>query len=53
MLGELTGEEEPHSGLDLTGGDGGPLVVVGESGGLGGESLEDVIHEGVHNRHGF
>ena len=34
VLGELTGEEEPDSGLDLAGGDGGPLVVVSETAGL-------------------
>ena len=30
VLGQLSGQEEPDSGLDLPGGDGGPLVVVGE-----------------------
>ena len=34
MLGELTREEEPDSGLDLAGGDGGPLVVVSQTAGL-------------------
>ena len=53
MLGQFTGEEEPDGGLDLPGGDGGPLVVVGETGSLGGDSLEDVIHERVHDRHGL
>ena len=28
MLGQLSGQEEPESGLDLPGDDGGPLVVV-------------------------
>ena len=40
MLGELTREEEPDSGLDLARGDGGPLVVVSQTGGLGTDSLE-------------
>ena len=53
VLGQFTGEEEPDGGLDLPGGDGGPLVVVGETGSLGGDSLEDVIHERVHDRHGL
>ena len=53
VLGELTGKEKPDSGLDLTGGDGGPLVVVGEARGLGSESLEDVVDEGVHDGHGL
>ena len=51
MLGELTGEEEPDGGLDFPGGDGGPLVVVGKTGGLGGDALEDVVDEGVHDGH--
>ncbi len=51
MIGRLTGEQEPHSGLDLPGGDGGPLVVEGKAGGLGGDPLEDVGDEGVHDAH--
>ena len=31
VLGQLTGQEEPDSGLDLPGGDGGSLVVVCKS----------------------
>ena len=37
VLGQLSGQEEPDSGLDLPGGDGGPLVVVGQLGGLSGD----------------
>ena len=53
MLGELTGEDEAHGGLDLPGGDGGLLVVAGELGSLGGDLLEDVVDEGVHDGHGL
>ena len=53
MLGELTGEEEPDGGLDLAGGDSGSLVVVRKLGSLGGDPLEDVIDEGVHDAHGL
>ena len=53
VLSQLSGEEESDSRLDLPRGDGGPLVVVGETGSLGGDSLEDVIHERVHDRHGL
>lgn len=42
VLGELTGEDQAHGGLDLAGGDGGLLVVCGELGGLGCDALEDV-----------
>ena len=42
VLGELTGEDQAHGGLDLAGGDGGLLVVGCELGGLGCDALEDV-----------
>ena len=38
VLGQLSGEEEPHRGLDLPGGDGGPLVVVSQTGSLSSDS---------------
>ena len=53
MLGEFTRKQEPDGGLDLPGGDGRPLVVVGQTGSLGGDALEDVVHERVHDRHGL
>ena len=51
MLGQLTGKEKPHGSLNLAGGDGGPLVVMGELGGLSGDPLEDVVNERVHDAH--
>ena len=51
MLGELTGEHEADGGLDLPGGEGGLLVVGGKLAGLGGDALEDVIDERVHDGH--
>lgn len=53
MLGELTGQQEPHGGLHLPGGDGGTLVVVRQAGSLRGDAFEDVVHERVHDRHGL
>merc|ERR1719319_970249 len=53
MLGQLSGQEEPDSSLDLPGGDGSPLVVVGELAGLSGDALEQVVHERVHDAHGL
>ena len=53
MLGQLSGEEKPDSRLDLPGSDGRPLVVVGETGGLSGNSFEDVVDERVHDAHGL
>ena len=53
VFGQLSGQKKPHSGLDLPGGDGGPLVVVGESAGLGSNTFKEIIDKGVHNAHGF
>lgn len=53
VLRQFTGQEETDGSLDLPAGDGGPLVVVGKTAGLGGDPLEDVVHEGVHDGHGL
>ena len=53
MLGKFTGEEKTDSGLDFPTGDGGFLVVVGQFGGFGGNLLEDVVHERIHDAHGL
>ena len=52
MLGQLTGQEETDCGLDFTAGDGGPFVVVGEAGGLPGNSLKHIVDEAVHDADG-
>ena len=39
-------------GLDLSRGDGGFLVVGSELGSLSGDTLEDVVDEGVQDGHG-
>ncbi len=53
VSGELSGEEESDGGLDLSGGEGALLGVSDELGGLVGDSLEDVVDEGVHDEHGL
>ena len=53
VFGQFTGEEEPDGGLDLPGGDGGPLVVVGQAGRFGGDTFEDIVDERVHDAHGL
>ena len=53
VLGQLSGQEETDGGLDLARGDGGPLVVVSQTASLGGDALEDVVDEGVHDGHGL
>merc|ERR1719435_46034 len=51
VLGQLSRQQEPYSSLDLTGGYGGPFVVVSQSAALGGNPLENVVHERVHYGH--
>ena len=53
VLGQLSGQEETDRGLDLARGDGGPLVVVSQATSLGGDALEEVVDEGVHDGHGL
>ena len=53
VLGKLSGEEEPDSGLDLPRGDGGPLVVVCKTAGLGSNTLKQVVDKRVHDAHGL
>ena len=51
VLGQLSGEEEANSGLDLSGGQGVLLVVTNKLAGLGGDLVEQVVDEGVHHGH--
>lgn len=52
VLGKLTGEDEADGGLNLSGRDGGLLVVSSQLGGLGSDTLEDVVDERVQDGHG-
>jgi hypothetical protein len=51
VLGQLSGEEEANSGLDLSGGQGVLLVVTNKLARLGGDLVEQVVDEGVHHGH--
>lgn len=42
MLGKLTGEDQADRGLDLSGRDGGLLVVGSQLGSLRSDALEDI-----------
>ncbi len=53
VLGQLSGQMEAHGSLDFPAGDGVLLVVVSQAGGLGSDTLEDVVHERVHDAHGL
>ena len=53
VLGQLSGQEETDSSLDFSGGDGGPLVVVGKTAGLSSDTLKDIVDKGVHDAHGL
>jgi hypothetical protein len=51
VLGQLTGEEQSHGSLDLSGGEGGLLAVAGQAGSLQSQALEDVVDERVQDGH--
>jgi len=51
VLGQLTREQETDSSLDFTAGDGGAVVVVGQTGGLSSNTLKDVVDKAVHDGH--
>ena len=53
VFGQFTREVKPDGSLDFTAGDGVLLVVVSQAGGLGGDTLKDVVHERVHDAHGL
>ena len=53
VLGEFSGKEKSDGGLHLPRGDGGALVVMSKARGFGGDSLEDVVDEAVHDAHGL
>jgi hypothetical protein len=51
VLGELTRKHETNGRLDFTRREGGLLVVCGKLASLSGDTLEDVVDEGVHDGH--
>jgi hypothetical protein len=51
VLGEFTGKHETNGSLDLARRKGGLLVVGRELSSLTGDTLEDVVDEGVHDGH--
>ena len=53
VLGQFTWQKQTDSRLNLTRGDGMTLVVVRQARRLGSYAFEDVIHERIHDRHGF
>ena len=53
VSGEFSGEDELDGGLDFAGGEGSPLVEADEFGAFGGDSVEGVVDEGVHDVHGL
>lgn len=52
VLGKLSWEDKTDGSLDFFGGDGGSLVVGGETAGFRSGTLEDVVNERVHDGHG-
>jgi len=53
VLGELAGKQETDGRLYFAARDRRTAVVVGETGRLGSDALEDVVDKAVHDRHGL
>ena len=53
VLDELTRKDELDCGLNLTGGDGGLLVALSKSAGLGSDPLKQIVDHGVEDTHGL
>jgi len=53
VLGQFTGQQESDGGLDFPAGNGRTLVVVRKTTGLGGDALEQIVDETVHDAHGL
>ncbi len=51
VLGQFSGQEQTNSGLNLAARDGRAAVVVCQTRCLGGDALEDVVDETVHDAH--
>ena len=51
MLGKFTREHETNGSLDLAAGESGLLVVRGKLSGFRGNTLKDIVDEGVHDGH--
>ena len=53
VFSQFTGQKQPDGSLDLARADGRLLVVMSKAGSFGGDALEDVVNERVHDAHGF
>lgn len=51
VLGQLAGQKQTNGRLDLPAGDGRTLVVVSQARRFGGDALEDIVDEAVHDAH--
>ena len=50
---QFTRQQETHGSLDFPTGDGRSFVVMSKARGFCSNSFKDVVHEGVHDRHGL
>ena len=51
VLGKLSRKHKTNGGLDFSAGQSCLLVVSGKLSGFGGDTLKDIVDEGVHDRH--
>ena len=53
VFGQFTRQQKSDSSLDFPGGNGGPLVVVGQAGSFSSDTFKDIVDERVHDAHGL
>lgn len=53
VLGQLPWKQQTHSCLDFPGRQRGSARVLGQPGGLSGQPLKHIVHEGIHDVHGL
>lgn len=53
VLGQFPGQEQTDCSLNFSTCYGGPFVVMSEAGSFCGDAFEYVVHEAVHDAHGF
>jgi len=53
VLGQFAGQQKSDGRLDLSTSDRTALVVLGQTTGLAGDALEQVVDEAVHDAHGL
>lgn len=52
-LGQFSSNDQPHSCLNISAGDGGSIVIASQFRCFNGNSVKDIIGKAVHDAHGL